>query len=154
MRRFFRKDLKIYAPTAGKCRDIVHCEDKVFSAKMMGDGFLIEPTQQVVVSPCDGRIKALFPTKHAFGIEMYNGQEVMVHVGLDTVRLKGEGFRSSLQVGDRIRHGEPLVEFDMDYIRSQDIKIPVLVVLLQNFADNKKDHIGEMVKADTVVMEL
>lgn len=89
------KDLNIYAPTSGTCIDITKVKDKTFSSKVIGDGFAIIPTSKDIFSPANGRITMLYPTLHAFGIEMYDGKNLLIHVGIDTVNLNGYGFSCS-----------------------------------------------------------
>lgn len=144
----------IYSPIAGRCLDIVECEDPVFASRMMGDGFLIEPTEQRVVAPCDGIIKTIFPTKHAVCLEMKSGQNILIHIGIDTMKLSGEGFNSQLNVGDKVQRGDLLVEFDLKHIQSKGIKIPIIVVLLENKIDHVKDHLNQMIKSGALIIKL
>jgi len=90
--------------------------DPVFAQKMMGDGIAIEPTEGTVVSPVNGEIVQFFPTKHAIGIKSETGVEVLIHVGLETVGMKGEGFEGLVEVGDKVKVGTPLLTFDIDQI--------------------------------------
>jgi PTS system D-glucosamine-specific IIC component len=105
------------APLSGKLLPINEVPDQVFSQKMMGDGFAIEPTEGTVVSPVDGTIVNLFPTKHAIGIRAENGQEVLIHVGIDTVKLEGKGFESFISEGDKVTKGQKLLEVDLNFIK-------------------------------------
>jgi glucose PTS system EIICBA or EIICB component len=84
---------------------------------MMGDGFAVDPSEGVVVSPVDGEIINLFPTKHAIGIRTPNGREVLIHIGIDTVKLEGKGFESFVQEGDSVKAGQKLLEFDLDFVK-------------------------------------
>ncbi|WP_417897641.1 glucose-specific PTS transporter subunit IIBC [Bacillus haimaensis] len=112
-------DTEIVIPMSGKLLPISEVPDKVFSQKMMGDGFAIEPTEGTVVSPVAGTIINLFPTKHAIGIETADGREVLVHVGIDTVNLKGRGFESLIEQGDKVEQGQPLLKVDLNIIKSE-----------------------------------
>ena len=149
----FKKDFNIYSPVSGICKDIHTCEDEIFASKIMGDGFLIEPCESVIVSPCDGIVKAVFPTKHAIGIKMYNGEEIMIHIGIDTVKLNGKGFYSSIKVGDKIKHGDELVRINESYLNDKKIKIPILVILLKNFDENRKDHLNEYIERNIAIIK-
>lgn len=84
---------------------------------MMGEGFGINPTEGEVVSPIDGKVDNVFPTKHAIGLKAENGLELLVHIGLDTVQLDGEGFDILVESGDVVNVGDPLLKFDLDYIK-------------------------------------
>ena len=85
---------------------------------MMGEGFGINPTEGEVVSPIAGRVDNVFPTKHAIGLKADNGLELLVHNGLDTVQLDGEGFEVLVSSGDEVNVGDPLVRFNLEYINN------------------------------------
>lgn len=111
----FKKALKVYAPISGKVVDITEISDPVFAQKMVGDGIAIMPTKGDVVAPIDGEITNFFETGHAFSIS--NGEtELLIHVGMDTVELKGEGFTKLKNTGDRVKKGEPVLKVDLDKI--------------------------------------
>jgi glucose PTS system EIICBA or EIICB component len=107
----------IVSPIKGEIKPITEVPDQVFAGKMMGDGFAIIPMEGTVVSPVDGKIINLFPTKHAIGIMSDNGREILIHVGIDTVNLKGQGFETLVSENDRIEKGQPLLKVDLDYIK-------------------------------------
>lgn len=100
-------------PMSGTLRYLEDVPDLVFSEKLMGDGFAIEPVNGTVVSPINGKVINIFPTKHAIGLEADNGREVLIHIGLETVNLKGEGFEVFVKEGDRVTAGQKLVEADL-----------------------------------------
>ncbi|CRH69428.1 EIICBA-Glc [Chlamydia trachomatis] len=104
-------------PIEGTILPIEQVPDQVFAMKMMGDGFAIEPVNGKLVSPIDGEVLSIFPTNHALGLKMDNGLEILIHVGLDTVKLNGEGFTALVQEGQRITKGTPLLEIDLDFIK-------------------------------------
>lgn len=109
----------IFAPLSGKVMQLDQVPDPTFSEKMMGDGLAIEPTDGKVVAPIDGEIVQLFPTKHAIGLRGKSGVEVLIHIGLETVSLNGEGFEAHVKQGDRVKVGDPLVTFDIDFIKEK-----------------------------------
>ncbi|TAA45221.1 phosphoenolpyruvate--protein phosphotransferase [Corallincola spongiicola] len=108
--------LQLKAPLSGYIRSIEDVPDPVFAQKMVGDGIAIDPTSQVLVSPIDGTIVQIHPAKHAVTIRSEQGVEVLMHIGLDTVLLKGEGFFPLVTEGERVTVGQPLVDFDADQI--------------------------------------
>ncbi|WP_044640444.1 glucose-specific PTS transporter subunit IIBC [Risungbinella massiliensis] len=122
------KSDEIVAPLTGKMLPISEVPDPVFAQKMMGNGFAIEPTEGVVVSPVDGEIVNAFPTKHAIGIRTDSGMEILVHVGIDTVKLKGEGFDIKVKEGDQVMKGQEMLVFDLETIRSQAASIITPIV--------------------------
>ena len=111
------KNEKFVAPMTGEIKDIKEVPDQVFSGKMMGDGFAIVPTEGTIVSPITGKVVNVFPTKHAIGLESKAGREVLIHVGIDTVKLEGKGFETLVKEGDHVEAGQPLLEVDLDYIK-------------------------------------
>lgn len=107
----------IYSPIDGEAVDLSEVPDQVFSEKMMGDGIAIKPISGTVRAPFDGEVATDFPTKHALGLVNEGGLELLIHFGLDTVNLKGEGFDLKVATGDKIKKGDILMEVDLDYIR-------------------------------------
>lgn len=109
----------IIAPLNGKIVDITHVPDPVFSQKMMGDGVAIEPIDGLVVSPIEGEVVSIFPTKHAIGLKTKSGLELLIHIGLETVNLNGEGFETFVTVGDKIKPGDKLISFNLHIIKEK-----------------------------------
>ncbi|WP_085993447.1 PTS system trehalose-specific EIIBC component [Oceanobacillus senegalensis] len=109
----------LYAPLSGPITKLENVPDPTFSQKMMGDGLAIEPTEGRVVSPFDGEIMLVAGTKHAVGLKGNSGVEVLIHIGLETVALDGEGFEVHIQQGDQVEKGETLVTFDLDFIKEK-----------------------------------
>ncbi len=125
---FNKKELETYAPIAGKIIDITEVPDQVFSSKMMGDGFAIEPETDVVVAPCDGTVALVAATKHAVAIES-QGVQILIHIGLDTVDLQGQGFTAHVKENDMVKKGDPLITFDRDYIVAQEKPLTTMMVI-------------------------
>lgn len=112
----------------GLALPITEVDDQVFAAKMMGDGFAVEPDNGNVYSPVSGVITSVFPTKHALGILSDNGLEVLVHIGLDTVALNGVPFSAKVSEGDRVTAGDLLVVADLAAITSAERETTIVVV--------------------------
>lgn len=127
--------------------DITEVPDKVFSQKIMGDGFAIEPTNGEVVSPVDGVITTFFKTKHAIGFTADNGQEVLVHFGIDTVNLNGEGFEALAKEGDKVKAGQPVLKVDLQKVKKA---VPSLItpIVFTNLEEGQQvsAQIGKTVK--------
>lgn len=105
------------APMTGRVLDLDDVSDKVFSDRLMGDGFAIELTESEVVSPVDGVVEMTYPSKHAFGIKANSGEEILIHLGMDTVELNGEGFESFVETNDRVKKGQLLCKIDLEYVK-------------------------------------
>ncbi|WP_226038367.1 glucose-specific PTS transporter subunit IIBC [Aquibacillus saliphilus] len=129
-------DLNFVSPATGKILPISEVPDQVFSQKMMGDGFAIEPEVGEIVAPVNGKILNVFPTKHAIGIEAENGMEILIHIGIDTVNLKGEGFTAKVEEGDEIKQGQVLMEIDLDYI-SEHATSTITPVIFTNLQEGQ-----------------
>ncbi|MGL5617237.1 MAG: PTS sugar transporter subunit IIA [Sarcina sp.] len=124
---FLKKELKLVAPINGKVIDLAKVPDPVFAEKMAGDGVAIDSTGNTIVAPCDGKIS--LPFSHAFGITCDNGIEILVHVGIDTVTLQGEGFTQLVSDGDTVTAGTPILKIDRALIENKGISLitPVLI---------------------------
>ncbi|GAA0348480.1 PTS glucose transporter subunit IIA [Bacillus carboniphilus] len=119
------------APLTGKLVPLEQVPDPVFSQKMMGDGIAIEPSNGEVVSPLSGEVIQVFPTKHAIGIKAPNGLEVLIHVGLETVSMNGEGFESHVQEGAKVKAGDILLTVDFDKVKEK-AKSSITPIILTN----------------------
>ena len=111
-------------PLDGEALPLAHIPDPAFASGAMGAGYAIQPSGGPVRSPVHGRIVTFFPTKHAIGIEADNGLEILIHVGIDTVKLNGAGFRALAAEGDRVQAGQPLLEVDWEALQA---KVPSLM---------------------------
>jgi glucose PTS system EIICBA or EIICB component len=134
------------SPIQGEIKPLSEVPDPVFAEKMMGDGFAIVPSEGMVVSPVDGTIVTFFPTKHAIGILADSGREILIHVGIDTVKLEGKGFEALVAQDDRIKIGQPLLKFDVDYIKenASSIITPIIFTNLfegESVVINKSGHV-------------
>lgn len=129
MMNLFQKKKVICSPMNGEIIELEKVPDEVFKSKMMGDGFAVVPTDGRVVSPVDGEIIKVFKTKHAVLILSDTGLELIVHIGLDTVELAGNGFTVHVENGQRVRVGDLLLEVDLNYIVKQGKSLvsPVVV---------------------------
>src|SRR5881392_1263629 len=108
--------VQLLSPLSGQVWPLERIPDPVFAQKMVGDGLSIDPTDSVLLAPCEGEIVMLHPAGHAITLRSPEGAEILLHIGIDTVGLKGEGFLPRAKVGDQVRAGTPLIEFDMDLL--------------------------------------
>ncbi|MCA1054538.1 PTS glucose transporter subunit IIA [Rossellomorea aquimaris] len=132
------------APLTGTVKSLDEVPDPVFSQKMMGDGIAIEPTDGKVVSPVDGEIMQLFPTKHAVGIKAKNGAEILIHIGLETVSMNGEGFEAHVAEGAKVSKGDALITFDLELVKEK-AKSTITPIILTN-----GDNMADLVKKEAV----
>ncbi|KIY22265.1 MULTISPECIES: PTS sugar transporter subunit IIA [Mesobacillus] len=150
------KTIQILAPITGKAVHLNEVPDPVFSEKMMGDGLAIEPAEGIVVAPVDGEIIQVFPTKHAIGIRARNGAEILIHIGLETVSLKGEGFETHVKQGDQVKAGQKLVTFDMEIIRekAKSTITPIIITNTDQAASVKKWTESNVERGSTPILEV
>ncbi len=121
--------LTLKAPLCGVLVPLERVPDPVFSQKMVGDGIALDPTSQTLVAPCDGRVAMVHPAGHALNLVTVEGIEVLMHVGLDTVALKGEGFTPRVKQGDEVKTGDALIDFDADFIATHAKSLMSMIVV-------------------------
>ncbi|GAB2554095.1 PTS sugar transporter subunit IIA [Gracilibacillus alcaliphilus] len=130
-KKLFKKSapIEIIAPMSGQVVSLTDVPDPVFGERMMGEGAAIIPSEGKVVAPVNGKIVQIPDSKHAIGIETEDGVEVLIHVGLETVSLKGAGFQALAAVGDQVRVGDPILEVDLAYIEehADNIITPIVI---------------------------
>lgn len=130
---FGKTRVDLQAPFAGRVIPVSEVPDPVFSQGMVGDGFAVVPddTAEIieVCAPADGTLAKVFKTRHAFALATADGLEVLVHIGLDTVELKGEGFEALADTGDLITAGQPIMRVDAAALRARDINLITPVVM-------------------------
>jgi PTS system, glucose subfamily, IIA component len=133
---FLKKKMNnnICSPVDGVCKSIEEVNDEVFSSKMMGDGFAIASTGNVVVAPIEGEVISLFPTNHAFGIRRKDGVEVLVHIGIDTVNMKGKGFEAFVKQGDKVDCGDKMIKLDRGLLEKEGLDLTTMVIFTEGYS--------------------
>ncbi|MPY24685.1 PTS glucose transporter subunit IIA [Shewanella psychropiezotolerans] len=126
--------IDVYAPVSGEIVPIEKVPDVVFAEKIVGDGLAINPKGKQIVAPIDGTIGKIFETNHAFSIESPQGLELFVHFGVGTVELRGNGFKRLAEEGQEVKMGEPILEFDIGYLKEQ-VESLLTPVVLANMED-------------------
>lgn len=146
---------QILAPVAGRVVPMSEVNDPTFSQEILGKGVAIVPSEGKVVAPASGEVVVMFETKHAVSIRTTEGAELIIHIGLDTVNLRGEHFTSHVAQGDHVKAGDVLVEFDMEAIKEAgyDVITPIVVCNTPDFP-NMVCHTGMEVKALDPVIDL
>ncbi|MDD2451212.1 PTS glucose transporter subunit IIA [Sulfurovum sp.] len=149
-----RKQREIFAPVDGQVVALEEVEDEVFSQGMAGDGVAIKPVSGIFTAPISGQVSKIFETNHAYSIKSDKDLEVMVHIGLDTVALKGEGFERLVQEGERVEAGDPVIKADLAYLEehAKDTITPVLVMEESDVKTIEKKL--KIVKSGDLIMEV
>lgn len=148
-------DEQFVAPMSGKLIKIEDVEDQVFASKAMGDGFAIELNNSLVVAPVSGEIVMTFPTKHAYGLKTSKGEELLIHIGMDTVQLEGKGFESFVEVGDVVKQGDKIASVDIDYVKKQGKSVvsPVIFTSGQSVNTLKANEIVKVMDSNIIEIE-
>ena len=125
---------RIQAPVQGQLVSLDQINDEVFASQQMGKTLAIYPIEEQIVSPENGQVTALYPTHHAIGLKLDNGAEILLHIGINTVELKGRGFETFVKVGERVRLGQKLLSFDKQIIQAAGYD-PTVLVIVTNTAE-------------------
>ncbi|HEL0010243.1 TPA: PTS beta-glucoside transporter subunit IIBCA [Streptococcus equi subsp. zooepidemicus] len=139
----------IYAPMVGTVLPLSEVPDETFSSKLLGEGLAILPNEEYVYAPFDGEVITLFPTKHAIALKNAKGVDVLIHVGIDTVELKGQGFEQLVKAGDTVKQGQPLLRIDLELIGSKGYSLVTPFVVtnsseqLEIIVNDNKEHITQ-----------
>ncbi|ASR42016.1 sucrose-specific PTS transporter subunit IIBC [Ligilactobacillus agilis] len=143
----------IAAPVDGQVKDLGDVNDQVFSTKLMGDGAAIVPSDGTVYSPVDGQVTVAYETKHAYGLKSKDGAEVLIHIGIDTVNLKGEGFESFVKQGQTVKVGDKLGTVDLAKVKAEgyDTTVMVVVTNTNNYASVNRLNVTDVKHGDNVV---
>lgn len=143
----------IAAPVDGQVKDLGDVNDQVFSTKLMGDGAAIVPSDGTVYSPVDGQVTVAYETKHAYGLKSKDGAEVLIHIGIDTVNLKGEGFESFVKQGQTVKTGDKLGTVDLAKVKAEgyDTTVMVVVTNTNNYASVNRLNVTAVKHGDNVV---
>lgn len=139
---------KLFAPVAGTPHPITEAPDEAFASKMMGDGYFLYPSEETVYAPADGEVVFVFDTKHAIGMKADDGTEYLLHIGVDTVNLKGKGFEVFVESGQKVKKGDKLMTFDDEFIK-KNAKSDACLVIFTNLSEGEAVHVekSESVKA-------
>lgn len=149
MFKFLKKNKEAFRNIGnGTVVELKDVPDGVFSEKMMGDGYALDLSEGTVYAPVSGEVTMVFPTGHAYGMTTEDGVEILIHIGLDTVELNGEGFKGQVPAGTKVKQGDVLTHVDLDFIRSKGKSLitPVIFTSGQTISLHKK---GEVVDQNT-----
>lgn len=144
----------IVSPIKGNAIPLTEVKDAAFASEMLGKGLAIIPSEGKVFAPFDGTVEALFSTKHAIGLKSESGLEILIHIGIDTVKLEGKGFTSHIEQGDIVKKGQLLVEFDIPFIKAKgyDVTTPIMVTNMDDYLDILKTDKSELEAIDEVAI--
>lgn len=157
MIRFFKRDknIEILSPATGKIVPIEEVPDETFSKKIAGDGLAIELTDGKIVAPFDGEITSVYNANHCLVVSSESGLELLIHIGIDTLKLKGEGFKRYVELNDKVKAGDLLLEADLSLLKSKNKSIltPVVITNRRNVESIEKMD-GEVEKDKDLLMKV
>lgn len=148
------KEEILYSPAKGEVLPIDQAADPAFASKAMGDGVAVNPEEGTIFAPADGKISLVFPTKHAIGITLDSGAELLIHAGIDTVKMEGEGFEDFVKAGDRVKKGDKLIHFDTKLVEKKGYDPQIMFLVADD--KGKTLTVSPTAKADntTEIMRL
>lgn len=152
---FFKKKqpvkIDLYNPVDGEIKFIDECSDPVFAQKLLGDGFMVIPNDGKIYSPLKGIVTSVFPTKHALGVTTDDGKEFLVHMGINTVEMNGEGFEILIDVKSKVTKDTLLANVDLEKIKQSGFSTEIIVVITNSENDNLViNTIGEQLHGESI----
>lgn len=151
-----KKEEVLFSPLSGKVLNLQEVPDPTFAQKMLGEGIAIEPFEGKVTSPVNGEIIQIFPTKHAVGILSESGLEVLIHIGIDTVSMDGEGFTARVKAGDRVKVGQPLIDFSIELVKEKAASTitPMIITNSERIEQIDFESPSAAVNGETTLMKI
>ena len=152
---FLKKSkFEVVSPASGILKNLTQVPDETFSSKCLGDGFAIEPSTGEVYSPVEGKITMIFSTLHAVGLKCNNDIEVLLHIGVDTVTLKGEGFQVFVTVGQKVKAGDLLIKFDLETIKNKVPSTDIIVVFTSGETCNLMKNAQKVTNGEEDIVDI
>ena len=124
-----KEEITLITPMRGEVKDISESSDETFASKVMGDGILVNPIEEIVVAPADAKVELVFPTKHAIGLTLKDGSQILIHCGINTVIMNGEGFETYVEEGQEVKQGDKLVKMDLKKVQEAGHSTQTLIIV-------------------------
>ena len=124
-----KEEITLITPMRGEVKDISESSDETFASKVMGDGILVNPIDEVFVAPADAKVELVFPTKHAIGLTLKDGSQILIHCGINTVTMNGEGFETYVEEGQEVKQGDKLVKMDLKKVQEAGHSTQTLIIV-------------------------
>lgn len=149
-----KRTVDLFSPVNGTLVKLEDVPDQVFAQKMMGEGVAFKFTENTLYSPCDGELAMVADTLHAYGFKLSNGAEALIHIGLDTVNLNGEGFKLIASQGQKVHVGDPIVEIDQEFMKTREIDLttPMVVTNGSEYKMSVQDSESDVKIKESVVI--
>ena len=134
-------EIALISPIKGEVKDISESSDETFASKVMGDGILVNPSEEIFVAPADAKIELVFPTKHAIGLSLKDGSQILMHCGINTVSMNGEGFEVYVEEGQEVKQGDKLIKMDLEKVKQAGHSTQTLMIV-NELPDGRKVEVN------------
>ena len=146
-------EIALISPIKGEVKDISESSDETFASKVMGDGILVNPSEEIFVAPADAKIELVFPTKHAIGLSLKDGSQILMHCGINTVSMNGEGFEVYVEEGQEIKQGDKLIKMDLEKVKQAGHSTQTLMIV-NELPDGRKVEVNPDSKTPIIIKKI
>ena len=146
-------EISLISPIKGEVKDISESSDETFASKVMGDGILVNPDQEIFVAPADGIVELVFPTKHAIGLSLKDGSQILMHCGINTVSMNGEGFEVYVEEGQEVKQGDKLIKMDLEKVKQAGHSTQTLIIV-NELPDGRKVEVNPNSKTPITIKKI
>ena len=147
------EEVSLIAPVNGEVKDISESSDETFASKVMGDGILVNPVEEIFVAPADAKVELVFPTKHAIGLTLKDGSQILIHCGINTVSMNGDGFETYVEEGQEVKQGDKLLKMDFKKVAEAGHSTQTLIIV-NELAEGRKVIVDANSKTPIVVKKI
>lgn len=146
-------EVALISPIKGEVKDISESSDETFASKVMGDGILVNPSEEIFVAPADATVELVFPTKHAIGLSLKDGSQILMHCGINTVSMNGEGFEVYVEEGQEIKQGDKLIKMDLEKVKQAGHSTQTLMIV-NELPDGRKVEVNPDSKTPIIIKKI
>ncbi len=146
-------EITLISPIKGEVKDISESSDETFASKVMGDGILVNPSEEIFVAPADAKIELVFPTKHAIGLSLKDGSQILMHCGINTVSMNGEGFEVYVEEGQEVKQGDKLIKMDLEKVKQAGHSTQTLMIV-NELPDGRKVEVNPDNKTPIIIKKI
>ena len=146
-------EITLISPIKGEVKDISESSDETFASKVMGDGILVNPSEEIFVAPADAKVELVFPTKHAIGLSLKDGSQILMHCGINTVSMNGEGFEVYVEEGQEVKQGDKLIKMDLEKVKQAGHSTQTLMIV-NELPDGRKVEVNPDNKTPIIIKKI
>ncbi len=146
-------EITLISPIKGEVKDISESSDETFASKVMGDGILVNPSEEIFVAPADAKVELVFPTKHAIGLSLKDGSQILMHCGINTVSMNGEGFEVYVEEGQEVKQGDKLIKMDLEKVKQAGHSTQTLMIV-NELPDGRKVEVNPDSKTPIMIKKI